>query len=215
MAMTPETQKMLMDTLRVSQPQSIAAPLSPFEQIEAQRGLLSTDPVVANLQKLGRGVMGFLTPQTPLDYLTMATPIGKAVKGATSLSKGLIKPLSEKEFYKKYDMHHDLRGSSSNYPQSDAKKLKTKILKEGIKSGHVNSAYSGLKGKPTNFDKKFGTKKDQTTYLVPKSHVDKDGVKIVKPYKIKEEEILNFDYDFQPAYEAYLKNVDRINKTKQ
>ena len=83
MAMTPETQKMLMDTLRVSQPQSIAAPLSPFEQIEAQRGLLSTDPVVANLQKLGRGVVGFLNPETPLDYLTMGTPLGKAVKGGS------------------------------------------------------------------------------------------------------------------------------------
>ena len=78
MAMTPETQKMLMDTLRVSQPQSIAAPLSPFEQIEAQRGLLSTDPVVANLQKLGRGVRSLLEPQSPIDYASMAVPFGKA-----------------------------------------------------------------------------------------------------------------------------------------
>jgi|TARA_R100000081_G_C4788283_1_gene156002 hypothetical protein len=87
MAMTPETQKMLMDTLRVSQPQSIAAPLSPFEQIQTQRGLLSTDPVVANLQKLGRGVVGFLSPETPLDYLTMAIPGAKLAKGASGVRR--------------------------------------------------------------------------------------------------------------------------------
>ena len=210
MALTPETQKLLMELLKVKQPESIAAPLSTYEAIQADRGLLSTDPVIANLQKVGRGVKSLLEPETPLDYLTMALPVGKIAKGASNLTnKKLTKPLSEREFYKKYDMHHDLRGSSDSYSKSNSKKLKNKILKEGIKSGWVNSAYAGLKGKPTYFDKKFGTQKGQTTYLVPKSNVDKDGIKIVKPYKISEEEILNFDYDFQPAYEAYLKNFNK------
>ena len=210
MALTPETQKLLMELLKVKQPQSIAAPLSPYEDIQMQKGLLSTDPVISKLQKVGRGVQSLLEPKTPVDYLSMALPVGKIAKGASNLTnKKLTKPLSEKEFYKKYDMHHDLRGSSDSYSKSNSKKLKNKILKEGIKSGWVNSAYAGLKGRPTYFDKKFGTKKSQTTYLVPKSNVDKDGIKIVKPYKISEEEILNFDYDFQPAYEAYLKNFNK------
>jgi len=95
MAMTPETQKMLMDTLRVSQPQSIAAPLSPFEQIEAQRGLLSTDPVVANLQKLGRGVRSLLEPQSPIDYVLSgfapAKPVVAAGKGLVTIAHGTTK----------------------------------------------------------------------------------------------------------------------------
>lgn len=128
------------------------------------------------------------------------------------VTKKNIKPLTETEFYKKYDMHHDLRGASSTYPKSDTNKLKNKILDEGIKTGWVNSAYKGLKGKPDYYDKKFGTKKGQTTYLVPKANVDKQGIKIIKPYKISQEEVLDFDYDFQPAYEAYLKNINKLNK---
>jgi len=87
MAMTPATQKMLMDTLRVSQPQSIAAPLSPFEQIETQRGLLSTDPVVANLQKLGRGVRSLLEPQSAIDYASMVLPATKVSSKILNLKK--------------------------------------------------------------------------------------------------------------------------------
>ena len=92
MAMTPATQKMLMDTLRVSQPQSIAAPLSPFEQIEAQRGLLSTDPVVANLQKLGRGAKSLLEPQSAMDYLGFLTGAGiiKGAKVIKDIGQGML-----------------------------------------------------------------------------------------------------------------------------
>jgi hypothetical protein len=309
MALTPETQKLLMELLKVKQPESIAAPISPYEAIQMDKGLLSTDPVISKLQKVGRGVKSLLEPETPVDYLMSGLGPAKAIQtinkgkkiyhgtnakykdfdldksadgtmwfsdnkgmvqkgydGASGnkyvmertidekalkladwdmadkymlpqlvnmgydgikyvdpqkkdivyqifnpekLNKKLIKPLSEKEFYKKYDMHHDLRGGSTNYPKSNSVELKNKILQEGITSGWVNNAYPGIKGRPGYFDKKFGTKKGQTTYLVPKSNVDKDGIKIVKPYKISEEEILNFDYDFQPAYEAYLKNFNK------
>lgn len=78
MALTPESQRALMDILKVKQPQSIAAPLSPYEAIQADRGLLSTDPVIANLQKFGRGVQSLLEPETPMDYVSMAVPFGRA-----------------------------------------------------------------------------------------------------------------------------------------
>lgn len=90
-----------MDTLRVSQPQSIAAPLSPADLIEIERSRLSNDPVVANLQKFGRGVRGLLEPETPLDYLSMVSPPAKLLKGAEVAKKTIksskkSKPLHEK-----------------------------------------------------------------------------------------------------------------------
>ena len=85
MALTPESQKALMDILKVKQPQSIAAPLSPYEAIQADRGLLSTDPVISKLQKLGRGVKSLLEPETPMDYVSMAVPVAKAKKIATGI----------------------------------------------------------------------------------------------------------------------------------
>ena len=78
MALTPESQRALMAMLKVKQPESIAAPLSPYEAIQMERGLLSTDPVVSKLQKVGRGVKSLLEPETPMDYVSMAVPFGKA-----------------------------------------------------------------------------------------------------------------------------------------
>ena len=86
--MTPETQKMLMDVLKV-QPQSVAAPLSPFEQFELERSQLSNDPVVANLQRLGRGIKGFLVPETPLDIALAGIGAVKPVKAGLDIAKRL------------------------------------------------------------------------------------------------------------------------------
>ena len=91
MALTPESQQALMDMLKVKQPKSIAAPLSPYEAMQMERGLLSTDPVIANLQKVGRGVKSLLVPETPLDYLMSGLGPAKAVsKGAKKLVKKLV-----------------------------------------------------------------------------------------------------------------------------
>jgi hypothetical protein len=96
MALTPESQKALMDILKVKQPQSIAAPLSPYEAIQADRGLLSTDPVISKLQKLGRGVKSLLEPETPIDYLSMALPVGKTIKKSAEVSFDTFKKLASK-----------------------------------------------------------------------------------------------------------------------
>ena len=96
MALTPESQKALMDILKVKQPESIAAPLSPYEAIQADRGLLSTDPVISKLQKLGRGVKSLLEPETPLDYLSMALPVGKTIKKGAEVSFDTFKKLASK-----------------------------------------------------------------------------------------------------------------------
>lgn len=209
MAMTPETQKMLMDTLRVSQPQSIAAPLSPFEQIETQRGLLSTDPVVANLQKLGRGVVGFLSPQTPLDYLTMGTPLGKAVKGGTitfdtfkkMASKGKVqKAKSQKESLKsiteKKVPAQDFEFDDFNemYESGDFTK---KLKKEGL------FVIDDMMGKVIA----GRTKKDAENLAKAKTPID-----FGKSYGYSDSDIAKFyvarnQGDYEKAYKDYLKDL--------
>jgi len=106
MALTPESQKALMDILKVKQPQSIAAPLSPYEAIQADRGLLSTDPVIANLQKFGRGVQSLLEPETPMDYLMSGLGPAKAIQ---SVRAGLL-ATKAKPVDTSYRMQHQARG---------------------------------------------------------------------------------------------------------
>jgi len=85
MALNPKTQQALMDMLKVKQPKSIAAPISPLEAMQMERGLLSTDPVISKLQKVGRGVKSLLEPETPMDYVGMVFPAAKAKKIATGI----------------------------------------------------------------------------------------------------------------------------------
>lgn len=88
MAMTPETQKKLLDMLGNNQPESIAAPLTTFELMEMQRSRPSNDPVIRNLQRFGQTIGGLFNPQTPLDYASMVNPAAKAV---TAVPAGVVK----------------------------------------------------------------------------------------------------------------------------
>ena len=56
-------------------------PISPYEAIQAQKSQLSPDPVVANIQRLGRGVRDFFVPETPLDIALTAVAPAKVTKG--------------------------------------------------------------------------------------------------------------------------------------
>lgn len=139
-------------------------------------------------------------------YDTQAGVLSSGVKALAN-----IKPLSKDEFYKKYDMHADMRGASDDYSDFDSAALRKQILEEGLAKGWVNSAYKGSGSMPKALDRKYGSKKGMTAYLVPKSHVTEDGRKIKKPYKIQEHEIIDFDEDGQSAYDAYLKNFKQQN----
>jgi len=92
--MTPESLQELQRLLLTRQPKSpdvgSITPLSPYEAIQAQRSQLSSDPIIANLQKFGRNIKGFLSPETPLDYLSMGTPIGKIAKGASKNINSIV-----------------------------------------------------------------------------------------------------------------------------
>jgi len=78
MEFKPNKTEELLALLKNTQPQSVASPLSLYDLMEARSKQLSPDPVISNLQKFGRGVQGLLEPETPLDYLGMAVPFGKA-----------------------------------------------------------------------------------------------------------------------------------------
>jgi len=78
MEFKPNKTEELLALLKNTQPQSVASPLSLYDLMEARSKQLSADPVISKLQKLGRGVQGLLEPETPLDYLGMAVPFGKA-----------------------------------------------------------------------------------------------------------------------------------------
>jgi hypothetical protein len=98
--MTPESLQELQRILLTKQPRGAVGsttpdvgsitPLSPYEALQAERSQLSSDPVIANLQKFGRGVKGLFEPETPLDYLSMAAPPLKTIsKPLKTISKPL------------------------------------------------------------------------------------------------------------------------------
>ena len=86
--MTPESFQELQRLMLTKQPGGAVGsttpdvgsitPMSPYEAIQAQRSQLSSDPVIATLQKFGRGIKGLLTPESAMDYASMAVPFGKA-----------------------------------------------------------------------------------------------------------------------------------------
>ena len=72
-------------------PGAIAAPLSPLEAFEMEKSQLSSDPVMRNLQKVGRGIGSLFAVETPLDYalsgLAAAKPVVAAGKGIAAVAK--------------------------------------------------------------------------------------------------------------------------------
>lgn len=104
--MTPESLQELQRLLLTKQPRGAVGsttpdvgsitPMSPYEAIKAQRSQPSPDSVIANIQKFGRGIKGFLSPKTPLDYLSMATPIGKIAKGASKNINSIVDKYKDK-----------------------------------------------------------------------------------------------------------------------
>ena len=60
---------------------SKAKPVSPYESIQLNKEQLSNDPVIANVQKVGRVVKSFFVPENPIDFvLAGITPLKAASK---------------------------------------------------------------------------------------------------------------------------------------
>lgn len=74
----------------------IAAPLSPLDLEKIKRQQYSPDPVIANLQKLGRGIKDFVVPDTPMEALGF---IAAPAKAAATVGSGLLKFAPGKKQY--------------------------------------------------------------------------------------------------------------------
>ena len=184
MALTPESQKALMDILKVKQPQSIATPLSPYEAIQADRGLLSTDPVIANLQKFGRGVQSLLEPETTLDYLSMALPVGKIAKGASKNINSIV------------DKYKDKGVELSVFENPNDKTIYlSKIL--------VNNKKQGLGTKAMDDLISYADETQQTITLTPSLDYGASSIKRLKDFYKKfdfvENKGRNKDFEFRDA----------------
>ena len=95
--MIPSSQQDLMRILLPKEPDvGSIEPISPLEFQEAARQQLSSDPVIANLQKFGRGIKGLLTPESAMDYASMALPGLKAVKGVSKNINSIVDKYKDK-----------------------------------------------------------------------------------------------------------------------
>tara|TARA_R100000951_G_scaffold27474_1_gene23370 strand:+ start:84 stop:1061 length:978 start_codon:yes stop_codon:yes gene_type:complete len=89
--MTPESMQELQRLLLTRQPRGAVGsttpdvgsitPISPFEMQRINSQQFSRDPVIANMQKLGRGIKDFLIPQTPTDIALSGIAPAKLAKG--------------------------------------------------------------------------------------------------------------------------------------
>lgn len=94
--MTPESMQELQRLLLTKQPSGSAnpvtpdvgsiTPVSPYEMQKINRKQFSRDPVIANMQKLGRGIKDFLVPQTPTDIALSGIAPAKLAKGLFKVS---------------------------------------------------------------------------------------------------------------------------------
>jgi len=149
--MTPESLQELQRILLTKQPRGAVGsttpdvgsitPMSPYEAIQAQKSQLSSDPVIANLQKFGRGIKGLLTPETPVEILSMMSP---PVKG--------VKPVAT-EVLKRFDKNKFTEKGKKEFIESfkDKSKWKDEYSKEFVKRKGMTEGYSSRVQKPTTY----------------------------------------------------------------
>jgi hypothetical protein len=118
---------------------------------------------------------------------------------------GMTKPLTEKQFFKKYQQHIDLKNRTDQLGEERAKSIVEKGFNQGF---GVNTlpAYRG--GEPRNIiDQVFAPKKGDYVYLVPNEFADKlqSGYKVKESWMPKKEEMLKIESDYPSLYQEYLK----------
>jgi len=140
----PESTKQMLMAHRMRQPDvGSIEPLTPMQVYELEKSKLSSDPVIANLQKLGRGVKGLLEPVAPLDYFTMVMPAAKVAKPVLSLlpppkpvdtSYRIAHQARGREFddaIQLDDLTKDISGNQAGYPDNFYTPKGQKIYAQG------------------------------------------------------------------------------------
>lgn len=170
--MTPESLQELQRILLTKQPRGAVGsttpdvgsitPLSPYEALQAERSQLSSDPVIANLQKFGRGVKGLFEPETPMDYLSMVIPTTKLLKGAEVTKKTIKNSKKSKPLHEKM---------SPGELDASERFLQYHLLKPYKGSGPKTDTYEILEDRIVVYwgagDKMFPNKVSQKTYKNP------------------------------------------------
>ena len=110
--MIPSSQQDLMRMLLPKEPDvGSIEPISPLEFQEAARQQLSSDPVLANIQKLGRAAKNLIVPETPLDVALMAAPPLKVGKGLLKTTEYLYTPKFKNQQLVEKNFTERLQGS--------------------------------------------------------------------------------------------------------
>jgi len=119
-------------------------PLSARQLAEIQNTQLSNDPVIANMQRLGRSVGSFLTPKTPLDTVLMGVAPLKSVKGGFDIAKRL-KNAKKMGFDIDNPVYHGTRADIKSFRLPSQKTGQTRTADTGIffsDSPRVASSYN-------------------------------------------------------------------------
>lgn len=186
--MTPESLQELQRLLLTRQPKNpdvgSITPLSPYEAIQAQRSQLSSDPVIANLQKFGRGVRSLLEPQSPIDYASMALPAFKAVKGVSKNINSIV------------DKYKDKGVELSVFENPNNKTIYlSKIIVDNKKQGLGTKAMDDLIS--------YADKTQQTITLTPSLDYGASSIKRLKDFYKRfdfvENKGRNKDFEFRDA----------------
>lgn len=139
--------------------------------------------------------------------------IAKARAGGDTLYQGAT-PLTEKQFYRQYVQHIDLRGRESG----NADETAAKILEEGFRKGaNVNAVPPWRGGEPKDIgDEKFMTRAGDVVYLAPKE-AWKDapnGPEIQDGWKPKPWEVIKITDPKKSMYENYKEAFEKHNAGK-
>lgn len=122
---------------------------------------------------------------------------------------------TENEFYKKYVAQHvDVRAGVDN---DIAEKNFLSISQTGFREAVGPNAMPIQKyvpTQPTIIQQKFGAKKGQTVYIIPKDQVTDtaNGYKVKEGWKPTKNEVVKIEYDYQPIYEAYINQKKKYFK---
>ena len=163
MEFKPNKTEELLALLKNTQPQSVASPLSVFDLMEIQSKQLSKDPVIANLQKFGRGVQGLLEPETPLDYLDYLIA-GGAIKGAKVIGN-VGKEVIEKASVPK-SVFHGSAPQAKRYTEIKSANFQSNTPNQRLQSAIFTTADKTLARKYGNWD-------DRNVYEIDLSDVSK------------------------------------------
>tara|TARA_R100000951_G_scaffold84264_1_gene71999 strand:+ start:46 stop:1074 length:1029 start_codon:yes stop_codon:yes gene_type:complete len=186
---TPESMQELQRLLLTKQPSGSASsitpdvgsitPLSPYEMDRINSQQFSRDPVIANMQKLGRGIKDFLVPQNTLDAMMMGIVPLKVAKGITPS----LKKAKEMGFDIKNPAYHGSSADITSFKLPSTKTGQIRTADTGIffsSSPRVASSYSNTNKSGSSIYPVFTKSKDYLQINPTKKGMNWDQLEVNK-----------------------------------